>query len=666
MNEICQIRNFYLSNVKILFCSLCNNLMNTKSKKCQNNKCKIIICEDCYNKNKNDKCPKCQNGQLSDFSISSLQIVNEILFFCSKSIKCKEKYSLEEFQANHLHKDDNQINCINCNQNLYNSPNVLNCVSCKNYFHHKNINYVPMLTKNIKDSNKNCGTRCVKCYKPICNKCNQNNYKNIICKECNYKCQICSKNNSETICESCDKMICNSCAKICKKCSTTLCITDHKSECKKHQIKINKNQKCSICKTNKYQFLCSICHSNICFSKCLNICNISSCKNIICVNCSLFCNICKEIICKNCAIQCSNCPKTNSLISCKDCNSDIIMNCSMKNCNTKSCIKCANFCNYCREVNCKTHSLSCINCKETICKFHWHMCKNCNNNPQEKLCLKNCTYRCNFCLNEINALCKEENHINDFCKKYPCGHYVCNSCTQKCDNCKIIIQGCSECEIEKKFVSCRLCNKCLCFDCSRLCIKCNENYCNGNHKCYLCSKTIENNICPNCDLISKSRCIVCSKGLNQCDICFRNIICSLNCYLNYIKNNDFDSIKKDKGFKRSYTIQNNKNTNIKSNIANNMLNTGVNLFNKDNGKEKDKKSTINNNHLKSEIFEREKHLCLMYWCEEHIGINFHEKVTISINDLNDIIRKDLSSNIQKNKITNDNQSSIKCSSCIVI
>ena len=676
MNELCQIGAFQLSNIKYLFCSLCNKIITNKSKKCLNSDCKCIICEDCYNKDKIKQCPKCKEKKLNDFSIDSLQNINELFFFCSKSINCKEKYTVEEYQKKHSHLN-NQINkCNNCNNNLFNSPNFLNCIKCKNNFYHKNINYTPMLCKTTKHSTKNCGKRCFKCYKPLCNKCNKNKYNNIICSECNYKCQICSKNKSETICELCDKMLCNSCVKTCKKCSINLCPIDNKNknDCNNHKIQLSKIKKCTICSTNKSFVFCTICNNYIC-SNCLIICSIHSCKNLICINCSLFCNICKNIICKKCSLQCSNCQKTNSLISCIDCKSDTIFNCSMKICPIKSCLNCVKYCNYCKEINCSSHSLSCANCKEAICIFHWHICKRCTPSnedySQKKVCLKNCTYKCNFCSNEINALCKEENHIEDFCKKFPCGHYVCNSCLKRCDNCHIIIQGCSDCEIEKKYVHCRLCDKNICFDCSRLCLKCNDYYCNEEHYCYLCSKEIKNDICPNCDFINRSKCLVCSKGLSQCESCFKIIICSPQCFLDYIKSNyNSSGKKKNKGFIRSYTIQSNKSTSFKSSVTNNMINSVINLFqtNKDKEKEKDKNSTIINHNYKnkSELnTERGKHLCIMYWCEDHIGINSEENIKIKSNNLKDLIPKDSTNTIRRYKIIN-NQTNTKCSSCTII
>ena len=666
MNEICQIGNFKIANIISLFCSSCNKIVNDKAKKCKNYNCKSIFCEECFNKNKKLECPKCNKGKLTEISIFNIPNIEEIMFFCYKSIKCKGKYTLEEIKEKHTHINTQIIKCNNCNNNLYNTSNFLICTICQNYFYHQNTNYNPLLCKEIKHSENNCGIRCFKCFKPICSKCNKKKYNNLICPECNLTCEICSKNKSESICENCNKVLCTSCIKQCKKCSIILCPNDfkNKNDCSKYHLQLKNINICKICKINKSTEICSLCENNICISNCLIICTIASCKKKICINCSLFCNICKNLICKNCSIQCSNCPKSDSLISCIACKSDAIINCSMKNCQNRLCLSCIKYCNYCEDINCKSHSLSCANCSETICRFHWHICKKCSNKNEEKFCLKKCSYKCYYCSNETNALCKEENHLDDFCKRFPCGHFVCNSCQKKCDDCQKVIQGCSECEAEKNYVHCRLCNKFICFDCAKNCIHCNEYYCNENHNCYLCGKTIKSDICINCDFIKRTKCSVCSRGLSQCESCFRKIICSSKCFLNYVNKKNKN---KNTGITRSYTIQSNKSTSYKSNITNNMLNSVINLF--QNNKEKEKNSSlINNNNIKSrsEInTDRGKHICLMYWCEEHLGANLNEPILIKSNNLGDLIDKDSSTNINRYKKFK-NQTETKCSSCYII
>ena len=119
---------------------------------------------------------------------------------------------------------------------------------------------------------------------------------------------------------------------------------------------------------------------------------------------------------------------------------------------------------------------------------------------------------------------------------------------------------------------------------------------------------------------------------------------------------------------RSYTIQSNKSTSYKSSITNNMINNVINLF--QNNKDKEKNSTIynnNNNKSKSEIVtERGKHFCLMYWCEEHLGININEPVKIKSNNLKDLIERGNSDNNLNRYRKMNNQTNTKCSSCTII
>ena len=668
MYEICKLGNLKIQYLHYLFCIECNKILNNNGKIYQGLDPKSILCEDCYNKNEKKHS---QNYHIvkQEYYINGMSNIDELLFFCSKYIKCKEKYTLEDMKNNHSHLNSTKIKCNSCKIDLSNSSNCLSCVKCKNFFCFKNLNYNAFLCKIIKTSNQNCGLKCYKCFNPVCALCNKNKYKYIICQECQYTCENCNKNNSETICKICNKMLCSACIKKCKKCLSILCPNDfkNKNECLKHDIQLFENKNGE---TNKNNFLniCSICNNKIYSVDHVNKCKISSCKKLICINCTLFCNICKNLICKNCSIHCSNCSKENSLISCINCKSDTIFKCSMKNCSIKLCLKCVRFCNYCEEINCLSHSLSCVNCSEVICKFHWHICKRCSTKKEEKLCLKNCTYKCYNCSNEVNSLCKEENHINDFCKKYPCGCIICNTCSKKCDDCKKVIQECPENKVEQKYVCCRLCKKNICFDCAIFCYNCNEYHCNENHNCNICGKIIKNDICPNCDFIKRTKCIICSNGLKQCEFCFKKIICSSKCYLERM--NMIHKKSKNKKFIRSYTIQSNKSTSYKSNVTNNMLNSVINLFQANKEKEKEKNSFLLNNNTKNKVDlsqEKEDHLCCMYWCAEHLGMNSNEPIMIRSNNLNDLIPRVSSINNNNNNFKRlSTQANTKCSSCLII
>jgi hypothetical protein len=273
------------------------------------------------------------------------------------------------------------------------------------------------------------------------------------------------------------------------------------------------------------------------------------------------------------------------------------------------------------------------------------MCKKCcsteDDFSKKKLCLKNCTKKCYFCNNEINIFCKEENHPENFVKKYLCNHYICNSCLDKCEKCKEPIRACPECEGEK-YVYCKICDKYLCLDCSKKCTICKRNYCNEIHKCYLCNTLINSELCLNCDYIERSKCLVCSKFLPQCESCSKIVICSYKCFTEHI-------IVKQKikiSFSRTRT-----NQSIKSNITNNVINNVVNLF------QKEKLSNAKNGNLKGNknMIESDKgeHLCFMYCCEEHIK-----------NETKYDPEEEEDNNIKKYKRLTQKEN-VKCSSCII-
>ena len=669
MNEICRIKNIDIDKIYLLFCSQCNNLINIEnSKKCDKKECSKIFCENCLNNLKLLNCPFCKKGELKDNKSSLINNLEDIYFFCNKSIKCNKRYKYEEKIKNHSHKNNEIIKCNKCNQNINQTANILQCSKCNIFFCYKRLNYDPFFqnTSN-KKSIINCGYKCYKCNIPICSLCNKNEYNNIICSKCDYICQICNKKKSETICEVCNKMICSSCANICNKCSNTLCKNEKKENCFEHKAKRNDTNKCNICLNKISGNSCSLCNNNIC-SSCTNLCENDFCKKLICINCSLFCNICKKLICKKCSIKCSSCPEDKSLVSCIKCDCNAIIKCSVKNCTNKVCLNCLKYCNYCKEINCPSHSLSCANCLETICPFHWNICKKCTSKEDDiskkKLCLKNCTKKCHYCNNEINLFCKEENHLENYIKQYKCKHWICNNCIKKCDICKETIKACMICENDSNFVHCKICNKKLCFYCAKKCNICGKKYCDEMHKCYFCSVRINNEICPYCDINERSKCSQCNKILNQCDKCSKIIICSYKCFSENIK----IKIKKNKIYNRSRTIQSVKTT---TNVTNNMINNVVNLFQNNDKNESISISNINmnrmNNNNKIELeTEKGAHICFMYKCEEHLGNDDN-------NYYNGIIKSksliDLNSGDEenKNKINkykrSDSKESTKCSSC---
>ena len=605
MFEISSLKNTEIDKIPFLFCSKCKNFLDKNSKKCNNVNCSKIFCSKCA---KDQICPNCKIDTLKKYEQKVINLDN-ILFYCSKSKECKGQYTYEEKIKNHSHKNIEIIKCNKCDKNLNQTINCIKCSKCNSFFCYKRLNYNPFFNTKEKNLTQNCGIKCIKCFQNFCS--------------------LCEKNNNTNICSQC---------------------------LQKNPKEENNINKCCICLSNKTSQICSLCNNNICFS-CSNICQNNSCKNIICINCSFFCNICKKIICSKCTLKCSSCDPGKSLISCLKCNSNTIIKCSVKSCKNKLCLNCLKFCNFCKEINCSIHSLSCANCSETICPFHWHMCKKCSQNKDDfsmnKLCLKNCTKKCNFCTNEVNLFCQEENHKNNFVKKYSCGHYICNSCIKKCDICKETVIACSECEKDLNYIQCRICDKLLCNYCSKKCSSCGENYCDESHKCFLCDKIINNEICLNCDFLERNKCTTCGKKLPQCQKCSKIIICSKKCFLKNIKKR----IIVNKNFNRSKTSQS-----IKSNITNNVINNVVNLFQNN----EDEKNSLNLNYNSQGnkiIIETEKgeHICFMYYCKEHLIEKSENKTK---DEKKNNFRKEDQNEVNKyNRITD--KENIKCSSCFI-
>ena len=703
IKDVCQINNFNPININKIFCTLCDALLFDNSKTCANSSCKFKLCNDCFNSNETITCSVCKQNKFVNYNPIELKN-NNFLYYCSKSNNCKEKYSKEILLKNHTHNEKKSINfyCNYCKKDLNVDPNYLECFKCKKIYCHKNINYTPFPyksllkeTKNNNDKKSPCIVMCHYCFNPICINCekNINKYKNIICSNCKIKCDICQKNNAITICECCDNNLCESCIKKCKNCSMILCPEDFENlkKCDDH-LNIHKKHLCKLCNTNKKSTKCNICNVDICSKTCMITCSSLDCEyKTICKNCTKFCNICKKTYCNKCSLYCNNCGPENYIVSCKNCKSDIFQKCSVKSCTNNLCLKCIQYCNYCEEICCKAHSLKCGNCKEIICRFHWHICRKCET---PKVCLKNCTYKCFLCSNsETNALCKEENHPLDFCKNYNCKHKLCNSCIKKCDKCGKIVQTCTHCLIENVYSHCRFCDKNFCYECSNQCLKCGELFCCNKHKCFFCGTEIEK-ICPNCDFGERSKCKICSKGLCQCKQCFKKIICTQKCYLdNYIKYMESNEKKinyyyqsgnkRESNFKRSNTTHSNHNnrsssykSKLTSNLASNVFNTVRRLFtsnsNKSNNTLQNKNDIIKNSNEndenKSIIEDNEKHLCLMYWCNEHLGMEQMVKPEIKESGtVKDLLANDFC-NVPKNNNTVDkseNKESINCSSCYI-
>ena len=115
-------------NFRFIFCSKCKSLLSKNAKKC--NKCLDIFCDSCI---KNTQCSNCKLGKLQDISINSFLGMGYLLFYCNESIKCTEEYTFEEKQQNHLHENQENINCNICKINEIKNKNKQILSSSSNF-----------------------------------------------------------------------------------------------------------------------------------------------------------------------------------------------------------------------------------------------------------------------------------------------------------------------------------------------------------------------------------------------------------------------------------------------------------------------------------------------------------------------------------------------------
>ena len=573
---------------KQIMCSLCYGIAYD-GRQCNNRKCQNVFCGNCVqkqrlkflDKDKNEfKCPFCQTfSGYSKLSKDIINFINGFKFYCHKNKNCKEEYTYEQLVLNHKHNNNYIIlykndKCYVCKKIILETDlNTLQCALCNNIGCYKNICYNAIQNSNNKNDNlKNindeyCIQRCYICKLPICKYCSKKiNYKkdnilNFICDECNQdnKCDLCNNNNAINICIFCKKYLCESCTNKCKSCGYTFC---SKSDCLskkilcencknlnsdlnyfecKHKEILNCNkcfQKCYLCKVNIHDLQCNFCLNNICIKNCSVKCKF--CSLLYCSKCSLICSICKKITCLNCANFCDECDKYNTLVSCKNCKSNVIKICQYKkdgiinNCIKRLCISCWNVCNYCGTIFCSEHCNSCSNCEDTICDKHFTKCNKCLNKDELtyiKLCIKKCVLRCSFCDNETTVLCKENNHIKNYVHNFGCPHNICNSCIKKCANCGKIVRKCLEC-IDYFYELCRYCKKYQCLSCCSKCNKCEDVYCSLEHKCVFCNNIFPGK-CFNCNIIERNKCLVCKEKFKICEHCKNKFICNFECYRKY-------------------------------------------------------------------------------------------------------------------------------------
>ena len=569
-------------------CSICYNI-SFDGKECNNRKCQKIFCGECINKQRENiadnnkrefKCPFCQT--FCGFSQQDEKIkeyIKAFKYYCNKNKNCKEPYSFEQLVKEHNHIHNNNLKkekCNVCKKEISEANiNTLKCILCDNIGCYKNISYSPIekgnSEKKIKKLKNNyCIQRCFICKFPICKYCcnensfNENNLSNFICDECKqiYKCDLCSKNNyAKNICIFCNKYLCESCSNNCEYCGYIFC---NKKDCLSKKLSCQKCldlnsklnyygcfhleflncskcfKKCNLCKKNNANIQCRCCYKDICSKNCTIKCKY--CSLLCCNECSLICSICKKLTCSIRANFCDECDKYNTLICCKNCNSNIIKECKYQKdgiyiCPKRLCINCWKACNYCGKIYCSDHCTNCTNCEDIICDNHYQNCKKCLNNDELKyfkLCLKKCVIKCSFCPNTSTAICKEKNHKEDMVHNFGCKHNICNSCIKKCENCGKIVKKCLEC-IDYFYELCRYCGKYQCLSCCNKCYNCDENFCSLNHMCDLCSNLFPSK-CFNCDISQRNKCLICKEKLKICELCKNKFICDFNCYRKY-KNN---------------------------------------------------------------------------------------------------------------------------------
>jgi hypothetical protein len=459
-------------------CNKCGSFISKDLKKCSGSGCKIISCKDC---NLLTLCTHCGNNLCKNCETQKehLQLENILIEFQEKN-SIQEKVEL------------NYASCYCCN----------------------------IKTSNLLNLNEQAIIKCEKCKKNFCK---------------NFPCEIFKNNKTKSNClknhtiDSIEKEINQ----------TSTCI---------HKSYLDCNScipKC--CYTNIVGFIpCSSCDKFSCNSSyCVSKCHM--CNKIICKDCFVTCKLCKTDVCKTCCIKCDNCNfSIDNSFCCLKCSkgigSSLIKRCSFVNedqtqCDAKLCLNCWKACNACSTILCQNHSIKCVGCEESCCNLHLFNCEYCDySEVKGKVCLKNCTRRCEVCVSVSTAFCNKGSH--PIVEDLKCQHSICSSCTRKCSICyekKGVVGFCSICQ-GNKITYCRYCKKDYCNSCIKYCCFCNEHYCPFN-KCVNCNETVRR--CLNCLLFdSQVYCEECHEDFNVCETCSGQLICSLFCYVEYKKKVD--------------------------------------------------------------------------------------------------------------------------------
>jgi hypothetical protein len=524
-------------NIRKLTCGICFCVVISPLQ-CSNIKCGAIFCSECIKNTIINEyiCPFCRlEVEFINVDHRTNNILNNLRIYCNH-LKCSSLYKLDQFIRHFKEKEhkEDKNKCRTChmeNKRLSwcNECNLITCEDC------------------------NFMLYCKICEVNVCLKCNLGNYnRHINCKL--VLCIKCGKEKGDVLTHCCNLILCKQDAEYCKDCKKYYCLDfpckQHTCEdgdvvkCDKHEMIMNCKSCYSLCcfKSRSGLYKCKSCESPVCLSSfCQQKCN--SCLDIYCSDCIIQCKVCKSYTCKECAIKCDTCAfSIPNSYSCKSCNLPSLKKCNETNCTKNLCINCWKVCNACSIIQCQEHSIKCTGCEDSVCPSHVYNCTQCDiPNSKGKLCLRNCTYKCDNCSNISTSYCDKTAHTLVYNLK--CRHNICDHCVRKCSSCyesKLQNHYCPICIFsfyEKKILFCKFCKQDYCSKCFKFCRRCEEYYCLFN-KCHNCSKTIKK--CTNC-LLYKSRisCNLCKLELfNLCSKCNDVLLCSLYCYLEYSKKMD--------------------------------------------------------------------------------------------------------------------------------
>lgn len=287
-------------------------------------------------------------------------------------------------------------------------------------------------------------------------------------------------------------------------------------------------------------YKCTSCLKKIkCIFDPFQIYKCAICHDIFCNKCAIMCPICKEYICHKDIKCCDHCMyqhiNSYQCINCYNNEKDLHLFKECKKCNKSYCINCVDICNACSEILCCSNKHKCESCEDNVCDLHLYDCLKCKNG--KKVCMRRCTYTCQYCYEKSTVFCDEKIHNVLSTAVFHCPHQICKQCIDKCAICKT--ENCQICD-KSRITRCDICLGKLCSNCIQFCINCYKNYCTL-HKCIVCNE--EMNGCFYCFVDNnKNICNLCEKDLRTCPKCEKLLICSYGCYKKYKLNENVSHI----------------------------------------------------------------------------------------------------------------------------